>query len=158
MAIKKHREDDRVITTIRNWELGKSKNKETPFVRVSFEGYISYTGFLTSKTIANTIKTLQVMGFKYANVKDLCMDDALDTSKEYSCVIGEVNEHNGKTYYRAKFVNSLNATGSKTKKSDLDDDFDIDLSAYGNDEEAMEDMSKASSTTSPGFAADDIPF
>ena len=150
------------MTTIRDWTVGKSKNKQTPYVRVTFESYITWTGYLTPKTNENTMKALAVMGFKGANLGMLKHENALDTSIEYVAVIGEAREQKEYVYQDAKWINSNEIGGFKTPDADVMDDFDsFDTRAYIAD--AKEDNIPAANErfapeADAAFTAENIPF
>lgn len=156
---RKHRPGDGVITKVRRWEVGKSKVKGTPYVRVQLDGYISWTGYITPNTTEKTMQALATMGFKGTNLKQLGNDNALDTNTTIVAVIGESREYNGKTYYNADWINKEASRGFDEKSKDLLDDFDIDTRAYI---ENTKDISKISESNTqqntPTFTADDIPF
>lgn len=160
---KKHKVGDRVLTTVRKWEVGKSKNKGTKFVRVQLEGFISWTGYITPKTTAKTMEALETMGFRGTSLSQLGAQGALDTETEIVAVIGEIREWEGKTYYNADWINQNAAFGFNEESKDLLDEFDIDTRAYISD---TKDISPPASTEyaqqapaeTHNFTADDIPF
>lgn len=163
MARAKHKPDDRVLTTVRGWEVGKTPNTGTKYVRVKFNGYIDWTGWLTPKTTAKTMEALQTMGFKYSSLKMLAKDDALDTDTEIVAVIDEVREHEGKHYYSAKWINKNAAFGfNSDSKKLLDDEFDIDTRAYLDEvveaDEPIPAQQAYTEQNNTNFTADDIPF
>lgn len=145
-----------VLSTIRSWTLGKSKGKGTPYVKVVFNNYIDWTGWITRDAMENTIKQLKIMGFTGQKWSDLKAPNALNTEVEFACTIDEVRQYNGKNYYSASWINNPSATGFT---GDFDDremaEFDaMDIRAY------MPQSSNQQSSTgnTPGFTADDIPF
>lgn len=162
MANKKFKTDEKVVTQVRSWEVGKSGTKGTPYVRVKFDHYIDWTGWLTTKTMERTLNTLAILGFNGANLGMLKHDDALDKTKEFSAVIDEARDYQGKWYHSAKFINSVFEGGFS---GDMDDDIaDIDCRAYIAD--AVEDNQPASSgygsdaysAPDGGFTCEEIPF
>lgn len=168
MPQHRYKPDQRVITTIRNWTLGTIKTTGTDYVRVRFENYIEWTGFLSPKAIAKTMETLESMGFKGRDLSQLSLQDALDTSVEYIAVIDEEREYEGKFYYSAKWINNAPTIGfSKDTPKDLVDKFSkYDTRAYIADAKDMSPPAVAEdwATPDPGaptetnFASDDIPF
>lgn len=155
---KKLKKGDNILTTVRSWTVGKSKNRGTKYVRVSLDGYIDWTGWLTDKTTAKTMEQLAIMGFKGSNLGMLKNEDALDKNKEIVAVIGDSRDYKGKTYYSADWINR--AGGFTGDNADLDEFADIDTRAYidgaVDDEPAVnEDYSIG---TDPSFTASDIPF
>ena len=164
---KKFKEGDSVLTSIRKWELGKSDKKNTKYVRVTFNHYISWTGWLTPGAMANTMKALETMGFKGSKISDLQYDNALNTEKEFACVIDSSRVWKENTYYDAAWVNAAFETGFDDKSKGMLGEFDMDTRAYIED---AQDMSPPASqddgimdqnydiSTDANFTADDIPF
>lgn len=143
------------------WSIGKTKEKETKYVRVQLEHGISWTGWLTPKTEERTMKALATMGFKGASLQDLQYPDALDINTEIAAKIDSTREYNGKTYYDASFINPIGGFDARSK--DLLDEFDIDTRAYIKDAKKTEKKESAlDQDYNPGvdssFTADDIPF
>lgn len=143
---------DSIIGQIKRWTLGKSKNKGTPFIRVTFTGGHAWTGYLTPNTHENVLKQLEIMGFKGANLKMLKNDDALDSKRDLSLTLGESREYQGNTYWDIDWVNKLG--GCQIDDPSVLDDFDMDTRAYIEDAKDIDPPA----TTDTTFTADDIPF
>lgn len=166
MSIKKHKVGDVVSASIRTWTIGKSKLKQTPYVRVSFNGYITWTGYLTAKTTESTMKSLETMGFSGANLSQLRNDNALNTSKSFNCVIDEVREHEGRIYYNASWVNDPSKQSSGFSDKDVDEDVmkefeNFDTRAYIDNAKDIDPPAASESYSlaeDQNFTADDIPF
>ena len=77
----KLKKGDAIVSQVKKWTLGKSKNKGTAFVRVTFFGGHTWTGYFTPNTHENVMKQLEIMGFNGANIKMLANDNALNTKK-----------------------------------------------------------------------------
>jgi len=162
----RHTIGDSVLTTVRKWTLGKANNdKQTKYIRIQFNHFITVTLWLSDKAIARSMETLELMGFKGASLSDLQFSDALNTTDEFAVTIESEREYEGKTYYEGSWINNPNATGFDSKSKDLVSEFDIDTRAYIADAKDM--SSPAASETAqdaftPGvnnsFTADDIPF
>lgn len=162
MARAKYKKGDGVLTTVRGWTVGKTPNTNTKYVRVKFNNYIDWTGWLTPKTIAKTMEALETMGFKYPSLNMLAQDDALDTETEIIAVIDEIREHDGKHYYSAAWINKNAAFGFDDKAKDMLDEFDFDTRAYISDTKELEEPIPAqqeyTQNNNTDFTADDIPF
>lgn len=164
MANTKYKPDQRVLTSVRSWTIGKSPKKGTRFVKVFLENYIEWVGYDTPNTIAKANEALEIMGFKGANWGMLASDDALDKTREIAAVIDEVREYKGKFYHKAKWINKV-STGGFTGDVDQDllDEFsDVDTRAYIADaqdpEPALDESYQVSTDTNFTFTEDDIPF
>lgn len=155
----KYKVDDRVTTKVISWTAGFSKEKQTPFIRVSLEGGITWTGWLKSeKSKEITIKALQVMGFKGSDLSQVKLDNALDTERDVVAVIGEVRKWKDSTYYDAKFINSAKKKGFQGEDGGVFETLkDIGTKEYIED---AQDMSAppARELGDPGFADSEIPF
>lgn len=163
---RKYKVDDRVTTQVNSWTAGVSKEKKTPFIRVSLEGGITWTGWCASdKSKEITIKALQVMGFKGTDLSQIKMADALDTERDIVAVIGEVRKWKDQTYYDAKFINRTSKKGFQTdsKEGDVFETLrDIDTKAHIEDAEDMSEKKDEEIGHHPvfdqAFTTDQIPF
>ncbi|MBE9542529.1 MAG: hypothetical protein IMF01_09440 [Proteobacteria bacterium] len=157
MSNRKYKVDESVLTSVRSWTVGRSKNKNTPYVKVTFDNYIDWTGWLTDKTMERTMQTLAMMGFKGSNLGMLKDDNALNKELELAAVIEEAREYKGKWYHSAKWINKVGGFAG-----DMDDDLaNMDTRAYINNpidvnSEPSNDYSDIH--TDASFTADDIPF
>ena len=165
--VKKHKVDDRVVTRVRTWEVGKTQVKGTPYVRVRLEGYITWEDWLTPDCMERAMKVLKLMGFTGSSIKMLGHDKALSPDIELTAVIGEVREVGDNTYYDAKFINPAVEFGFNDKAKKLiesDPAFDIDTRKYlgdAVDDSAMGSMGSNENmniSTEASFTSDDIPF
>ena len=103
---------EEIITKVISWTTGTTSINQRPFVRVSLEGGITWTGWIGSeKSQASTIKTLNVMGFKGKDLSKIQDDKALDVTRDVIAVIGEVREWNGMIFYNARFINRIKKKG-----------------------------------------------
>lgn len=157
---RKLNKDDQVNGRITSWELGKTPEKGTKYVRVRFSGRVEWTGWLTPKTEENTMLTLEILGFKGASLKMLTNDNALDTKTEFSLTIQESRQYKDKWFHTARWVNRPFRAGFKKDDSVDLDEFDIDTSAYIADAEDQDPPASSENfgSDSPTFSADDIPF
>lgn len=166
---RKYKVDDHVTTKVISWTAGISKEKQTPFIRVSLEGGITWTGWCKSeKSKEITINCLQVMGFKGTDLSQIKRDDALDTERDVIAVIGEVRPWKDAIYYDAKFINRAKKKGFQADDKNnavFDTLKDIDTRAHIED---AQDLNAETPGAAPGFegtnftpndfVADDIPF
>jgi hypothetical protein len=158
---KKFKPDEQVLCKVRSWTIGKSKEKGTKYIRVSFSQGITWTGWLTDKTTEKTMKTLEDLGFKGRNLAMLTEENALDMENEFLVTIESSREYEGNTYYDARWVNKAWEGGFKRSK--VDDDLlkefeSVDTRPYI---EGATDITKPAATDdvySPEFASDMIPF
>lgn len=148
-----------VETQVRGWTVGKSKERQTPYVRITFNKYIDWTGWLTPKAMGVTMKTLKLLGYKDPTMAGIVKDDALDKDLFVFAEIEESREYNGNTYYKAKWINSPDsAAGFRDKdvtKDLLDEMKGIDTRAYIS---PTTDNSSSSNSESASYADSDIPF
>ena len=159
----KYKVDDRVTTKVISWTAGFSKEKQTPFIRVSLEGGITWTGWVKSeKSKEITIKALQVMGFKGTDLSQIKLDTALDTERDVVAVIGEVRKWKDSTYYDAKFINSAKKKGFQGEAKDegvFETLKDIGTKEYIEDAQDLNPGPATDMGYNPDdFAADSIPF
>ena len=151
----KLKKGDAIVGQVKRWALGKSKNKGTPFIRVTFTGGHNWTGYLTPNTHETVLKQLGIMGFKGSNLKMLKNDDALKTDKDLSLVLGESREYQGKTYWDIDWVNKIG--GCVIEDESVLDYFDFDTRAYISDTQDI-DPPAATEKQDTHFTASDIPF
>lgn len=162
---KKYKVDDFVTTKVVSWTAGFSKEKQTPFIRVTLEGGITWTGWCKSeKSKEITIKALEVMGFKGTDLSQIKRDDALDTERDVVAIIGEIRMYKEQAYYDAKFINRAKKKGFQSDGNDavFEQLKDVDTKAY------IEDAKDMGATSDEGimpadynpsdFAAEEIPF
>ncbi len=164
--VVKFKVGDRIITKVRNWAVGKSKEKGTRFVRVNLDNYITWTGWVTKAALEHTLKALETMGFKGADLSMIQYPNALNCEVEVVAVIEELREYKGKTYYEASFINKVDEAGFKeSKESDETIEFfkQIDTRAYITDAKdisgpAANDFNPGNQSASEDFANQQIPF
>ena len=168
----KYKKGDRVTTQVNNWTAGVSKEKKTPFIRVNFEGGITWTGWLSSdKAKEITIKALHVMGFRGTDLGQIKMANALDTERDIVAVIGEVRKWQDKTYYDAAFINRAAKKGFQADSKDngiFETLKDIDTRAHiedAQDTTPKEDTAKDNAPKEDynpvyeqSFTTEEIPF
>ena len=162
----KYKVDQRVVTQVRGWSIGRSKNKNTPYVQIDFENYIRWTGYHHPNSVEKLMEVLEICGFKGADLSMLRHDDALDKTIDVAAVIESVREYKGKFYHDAKWINNISNGGFDTDvdQATIDDFADLDTRAYITD--AKEDskpadqhgMSDNEYNGDNSFTADDIPF
>lgn len=160
MSNRKYKEDENILTSIKSWTVGKSKEKATPFVRVTFNDWIDWTGWLTPKTTERTMGTLAMLGFKGEHLGMLNSADALDVTKEFSAVIGEAREYNGNWYHSAKWINAVGGFTGKLDAQTMDEFSRMDTRAYisGTVKEKAPDTKAHDIGTDAAFTTDQIPF
>jgi hypothetical protein len=146
-----------------SWTAGFSKEKQTPFIRVTLEGGITWTGWCKSeKSKEITIKALEVMGFKGTDLSQIKRDDALDTERDVVAIIGEIRMYKEQTYYDAKFINRAKKKGFQSDGNDavFESLKDVDTKAYIEDAKDMGTGSEGVMPTdyNPEFADEQIPF
>ena len=164
MNSRKLKVGEQIETTLRSWSFGKTKGKETKYVKLSFNGYVDKNLWLWSSPKAKKqgMEVLELLGFKGADISMLANEGALDTKKTVLVTIDEIRNHNGKQYYTASWVNDPDkAFGGfredKTMTKDDLDEFSLDTSAYIEDAQDI-DPPASSDQTETQFTADDIPF
>lgn len=137
-------ENQRVLTSVISWTLGRSPEKNTPYVRVTLDGGINWTGWLGSdKSKAITLDALKVMGFKGTAAGQLKFNDALDTQRSVIAVIAQPRLYKGKEYYDAKFINRAPQTGFKGADEDVLAEMDgIDIRHFVEDFETPPEAEK----------------
>lgn len=163
---RKFKKGEQVPAKIRSWTVGKNPKNGNLCVKINLEGYIQWTGWLTTAATPYTMKTLEACGFRGANLGQLRHDNALDTSKEFFAIIGESRVHDGKTYYEADFINDpdkqVSGWSDKNVEKDLVDELErFDTRAYidgASDIEPPAATQDYSVNTDANFASDDIPF
>ena len=159
MSNKKYKPDERVMTTLRSWEVGKTKNNNI-VIKLKFENYIEWNGFNTPKAKQKLMETLALLGFKGSNLGMLQNENALDTTKEVAAVIDTVREYKGKFYHSAKWINNISGGFVKPKDSSIMDELsEVDCRGYIDD--TVDDMpahQEYDRGPKGGFTAEDIPF
>jgi len=154
---KRYQEGDRILTSIRSWDYGLSKVKKTPFVKVQFEGFITWTGYYTPKTKEDTRKTLTLLGFKGKKLGDLKNKDALDMSTEFAAVISDSSMYKEHWYHNARWINSVGGfTGSSS--SSAADDYDIGGSSNQSNDGFEQNNNSINEVQNEEFNENDIPF
>lgn len=115
------------------FEFGVSPNKGTKFIRVPFQTEsgesVNWDGYFTEKTLDRTMDSLEHMGW---DGQSLSAPRGIGDQDCYIVVDHET--HEGKTYAKVQWVNSLNGGGLKEEikmdaqtLSALDDEFKADL-------------------------------
>lgn len=160
---RKHQPGDRVLTSVRKWSLGKSKNKGTKFIKVQLQGGITWTGYFHPNSMEKTMEALEIMGYQGSNINQIGAPNALDTETEVVAVILDSWDYQGKTYYNAKWINKNASFGFDEKSEDLLDDFNIDTRAYIDGAKdisppASSEFGNSDLVDSHNFTANDIPF
>jgi hypothetical protein len=166
---RKYKVDDHVTTKVISWTAGISKEKQTPFIRVSLEGGITWTGWCKSdKSKEITINCLQVMGFKGTDLSQIKNDNALDTERDVVAVIGEVRPWKDAVYYDAKFINRAKKKGFQADDKNnavFETLKDIDTTAQIEDAKdlnagdgSLPASYEGTNFTPNDFAAEEIPF
>jgi len=157
---------EQVEARLRSWTMGKTKGKGSPYIKVSFEGFISRNLWLSDKAMEQTMKTLEILGFNGSNLKMIAQDGALNAGKIFLVTIDEVRHVDKKIYYEASWINDpdkiLSGFNNKDVTEDLLDELNIDTRAYIENAQDIEPPAATQPeynvSSDPGFASDDIPF
>lgn len=154
---RRYKIGEQVETNLRAWTTGRSKEKNTPYIRLLFDGYISKDLWITKSNEEWYMKTLELLGFKYDSLAGIKEPDALDKEKIVSAVIEEEREYNGKYYYQASFIN---ATGIDCEITDdlLSEFRGIDTRAYIKGATPAQGAGESTQGVDGNFTAKDIPF
>lgn len=97
------------ILDVVSWSAGKTSKSKTPFVDVCLltaEGDVYWRGFLTEKTSQATIETLVRLGFVGDGVNDFVSRKTglFQVPKGLTATVEE-EIHNGKSYFKARWIN-----------------------------------------------------
>jgi hypothetical protein len=160
--LAEYKKGDKIKCKISTWELGRTPNTGTKYVRIRCTNRVEWTGWLTDKTEENTMGTLADLGFLGSDIRMLVNDDALDREIDVIATVDSFRIYEGKRYYSARWLNKKFEGGFNKKSLDgIDlDDFAMDTTGYIDgakdiNQPAVSDYQISEDAT---FAADDIPF
>lgn len=135
---------------LKSWKLGRSKEKNTPFIRLIFENYISKDLWVTQKNMPNLMPVLELLGYNQPTLKGIADENALEKEKIVLVTIDSIREYEGKKYYEASWINDpdkiMQGYNSKGTTPDLLDELDrFDTRAYIDTNNDTQDYSNGSS-------------
>lgn len=96
----------------KEWKLGESDEKHTPFIGIQFELLdehvngitMNWSGWLTDAAIDRTLESLRACGWRGKDLSDLT---GIGDRRVTVVINDEVSQKDGKTYARISFVNKL---------------------------------------------------
>lgn len=98
------------VLEVANWTAGKSAKSGTPYIDLGLltpKGETRWRGFLTEKTAQKTLDVLMVLGFKGDDASDFVSRKTdLFTVPRGVTVTVKAEVYEGKTYYKAEWVNA----------------------------------------------------